>query len=207
MFTGIIESLGTVVFVQNFSGQKHLRIKPITMQKDFKLGESIAINGVCLTVDKFGRDWFEVYCSSETLALTNLRNIKIAHLINLERALMLGQRIGGHFVSGHVDTTAIVTKVIASGDSKIMRLEFAKQYSHYLVPKCSVALDGISLTVNKCGNGFLEFNAIPETLKTTTIPHWRAGYVANMEVDLISKHLKSSLNTGFLSSCGFINTL
>lgn len=205
MFTGIITSLGTILLIKRFDGQMKLRIKLLAINSNFKRGESIAVNGVCLTVDNFNNDWFEAYVSAETAQLTNLQKIKILDVVNLEKALVMGASISGHFVSGHVDTIAAVSKIIINGYSKIMLLEFDKKYSRYFVPKCSVALDGVSLTVNKCGEGFLEVNVIPETLLVTTISKWNVGYVVNLEIDLINKYLKKEegINLNFLANCGF----
>lgn len=205
MFTGIIESLGIILSSQYFNEQKRFRIKPMAKWNDYKKGESIAVNGVCLTVDNFSDDWFEVYVSAESLKVTNLQKVEVSQFVNLERALMIGQRIGGHLMSGHIDTLATVKKITQKNASRIFRLEFDPKYSQYFVSKCSVALDGISLTVNQCGNGFLEVNMIPETLKVTTASKWTVGYTANMEIDLISKYLhnESKLNLEFLQNCGF----
>lgn len=193
MFTGIIECLGTILFVKRNGGQMSLRIKPKIKMK-FKQGESIAVNGVCLTVDNFSADWFEAYVSPETLRVTNLKNLSANKEVNLERALAVGDRFGGHFVSGHVDDVAIIKKITPAGSAKILRLQFAKKFSSYFVSKGSVTLDGISLTVNNCGSDFFEVSLIPETQKVTTAAKWTIGLAVNMEIDLISKQLREKIN-------------
>lgn len=206
MFTGIIEGLGNVLALTFFSGQAKLRIKPLFAIQDYKLGESIAINGACLTVEKFSADWFEAYASVETLRLTNLQKLAVGSAVNLERALVVGGRLGGHFVSGHVDAVATVQSIHAAGDSRVFRLTFKQEFSEFLVPKGSVTLDGISLTVNNCGASFLEINIIPKTLTMTNISNWQIGYAANMEADLLGKYaLKkpSNLTLEFLQQHGF----
>lgn len=195
MFTGIIECFGFILFSRHFNGQKRLRIQPLSSHIIYKKGDSIAINGVCLTVDNLAKDWFEVYTSLETLRTTNLEKINTGELVNLELALQLGQRLGGHLVSGHVDCLAIVKKIINAHESKIFHLNFDRKYGKYFVPKGSIALDGVSLTVNNCGEDFLEVNVIPETLRKTIISKWKPGYAANMEIDMVSKYLQYNKNS------------
>jgi riboflavin synthase len=225
MFTGIIECLGRVLAIQNqATGQLRLRISPSHRQQQhqqqqqrqhqvnhsppslpnhqdqYAVGDSIAVNGVCLTIEKYNHDynngcaWFEAYASQETLLHTNLRHLKTAQLVNLERALALGQRLGGHWVSGHIDTIARVKQVIMQGSSQHIQLAFPQNYSSYFVTKGSIALDGVSLTINKCTSNVLEVNVIPHTRATTTIAHWHVGYCANLEIDIISKHLNKHIN-------------
>lgn len=201
MFTGIIEGIGIILAKNFFAEQMRLRIKPLFAIQNFKLGESIAINGTCLTVEKFAENWFEVYASQETLQITNLKKLTINNQVNLERALIVGDRLGGHFVSGHIDTLAKVQSIYKKGNSHIIRLNFLTEFRKLVIAKGSIALDGVSLTINKCGEGFLEVNIIPETFKNTIIQTWKIGYEANMETDLIGKYIvkkSSGLNIEFL---------
>lgn len=213
MFTGIIEGQGEVLSVNLFDNQARFRIKPLFSIQDCKRGESIAINGVCLTVEDCSKDWFEVYASTETLNVTNLKSITKGKNVNLERSLMTGQRLGGHFVTGHVDSLAKVSKITQAASSRIFYLEFDKKFNDLLVAKGSVALDGVSLTVNQCGDGFFTVNIIPETLEITTLSKWTVGYQANMETDLIGKYVQrklgykedsSKLNVEFLQQHGYL---
>jgi len=201
MFTGIIEGIGIILAKTFFAGQMRLRIKPSFSIQDIKAGESIAVNGSCLTVEKFAENWLEVYASQETLQITNLKKLTPNNQVNLERALVVGERLGGHFVSGHIDTLAKVQSIYKKGDSHIIRLNFLNEFSKFVISKGSVALDGVSLTINKCEKTFLEVNIIPETFKNTIIQNWKIGYEANMETDLIGKYIvkkSSGLNIEFL---------
>ena len=206
MFTGIIEGLGEVLALTFFGGQAKLRIKPLFAIQDYQLGESIAINGACLTVEEFSADWFEVYASAETLRLTNLQKLVVGSVVNLERALAVGGRLGGHFVNGHIDTLATVQSIHTAGESRIFHLTFKQEFSEFLVSKGSITLDGISLTVNNCGTSFLEINIIPKTLAMTNISNWQIGYTANMETDLLGKYAvkkPANLTLEFLQQYGF----
>jgi riboflavin synthase len=201
MFTGIIEGIGIILAKNFFAEQLRLRIKPLFTMQNIKTGESMAVNGACLTVEKFAEDWFEVYASQETLQITNLKKLTINHQVNLERALVVGSRLGGHFVSGHIDTLAKVQAIYKKGASHIIRFNFPSEFSKFVIAKGSVALDGVSLTINKCGEGFFEVNIIPETFNKINIANWKIGYEANMETDLIGKYIvrkSSGLNIEFL---------
>ncbi|MCG8529605.1 MAG: riboflavin synthase [Desulfovibrionales bacterium] len=193
MFTGIILGQGTIRSVQNMGKETRLTIKPLCEIKDYVLGESIATNGVCLTVEDFGADWFTVYASAETMGLSNLGKLKAGSTVNLERALAMGDRLGGHIVSGHVDCIGTVDSVRPAGLSKIYNITFPQVFATQVIPKGSVTLDGISLTVNACGNNFLEVNIIPETQKITTIANWTPGYSVNIETDVIGKYVQRML--------------
>lgn len=190
MFTGLIQSLGHVQALTDSGSERRMRIAPQVAWTDVQLGESIAVNGVCLSVEEFFYPWFCVYASKETLEHSSLGSLRTGAAVNLERALSLQDRLGGHLVSGHVDCLARVESVQPAGQSTVYRIGFDPQWSVFIVPKGSVALDGVSLTVNACGNGFLEVNIIPATLKETTLPTWRAGAQVNMEVDLIAKYVR-----------------
>lgn len=189
MFTGLVECTGTILAAENRGKEIRLRICPATM-RDFVLGESIAVNGTCLTVETFGEDWFTAYASAETMRVTSLGQLGTGSLVNLERALALGDRLGGHLVSGHVDCIATIAAISPVGESKKYRIEFPKDFGKQVIAKGSVALDGISLTVNECGANWLEVNIIPETQKVTTISQWETGRKINMETDLIGKYVE-----------------
>jgi riboflavin synthase len=160
----------------------------------FTQGESIAINGACLTLETFNAGGFTAYASAETLARTNLGHLRQGDMVNLERALHVGDSLGGHLVSGHVDALAEVAHISASGSSLVLRLSFPSEFSRQIVAKGSVAVDGVSLTVNACGNDFFEVNVIPATQSGTTIAAWRAGRKINLETDLIGKYVERMLD-------------
>jgi len=193
MFTGLIQTLGKIQAVTGSGSERRMRIAPNTLFNDLRLGESIAVNGVCLSVEDFTADFFWVYASQETLEHSSLGRLATKDAVNLERALTLQDHLGGHLVSGHVDCLARVEAVRPAGESIKYRLGFDPGWSSYIVPKGSVALDGVSLTVNACGNGFLEINIIPATQRETTICKWRPGTEVNMEVDLIAKYVRRML--------------
>ncbi|MUM76521.1 riboflavin synthase [Pseudodesulfovibrio sp. F-1] len=190
MFTGLVMGMGRVEAAEGRGAETRLRIRALFPLYDIEAGESIAVNGVCLTVETFGDGWFTAYASRETLSVTSLGALKVGSRVNLERAMALGDRLGGHIVSGHVDCLAEVAGVRPAGESRIFRLAFPPAHGRYVIPKGSVALDGISLTVNDCGPDWLEVNIIPETQKATTIAEWTPGRRVNMETDIIGKYVE-----------------
>ena len=182
---------------------------------DPEIGESIAVNGTCLTAERFDGAAFTAYASGETLSMTTLASLQPGAAVNLERALTLNTRLGGHMVSGHVDAVATVEAITPIGRTRRIRVAFPEEFSLQVIAKGSVTLDGVSLTINECGTGFLEVNVIPETQETTTIHQWTPGRRLNFETDLIGKYVqrmlgawqttapKSSLTMDFLRENGF----
>lgn len=193
MFTGLIIGMGEVVRIAPGSNESRFSFAPLFPVDNWVKGESVAVNGVCLSVEVFDQRSFTAYASHETLRLSNLGALRQGDRVNLERALALGDRLGGHMVSGHADGIAEVESVREVGQSKVFRLRFPEEFSAQVIPKGSVALDGVSLTVNSCGQGFLEVNVIPETQETTTIGSWKAGKRVNFESDLIGKYVERML--------------
>ncbi|MCL1985189.1 MAG: riboflavin synthase [Betaproteobacteria bacterium] len=215
MFTGIIQGQGRLATLQQAGGERILSIRALFALKDITPGESIAVNGVCLTVESGKDGFFTAYASAETLGRTNLSLLRSDALVNLERALAFGQRLGGHLVGGHVDCLATVRHIQDAGKSLRIRLDFPAEYGELVIPKGSVALDGISLTVNACGNDFLEVNVIPETRRVTTAASWTPGSQVNMEADMIGKYVmrmlaprqegaRAGLDENFLREHGFL---
>jgi riboflavin synthase len=194
MFTGIIQATSKIRNIEYLSNDKIFCIEPTTCEQNYQRGESIAVNGTCLTLTDFSSQLLKMYASNETLTCTNLSQLKIGHTVNLERALKLNDRLGGHFVSGHIDTQAQLTQIVISGSSKCLTFSIDRQYGHFIIPKGSITLDGISLTVNQCAKDFFSVNIIPETLARTTIATWRQSYSVNVEVDLLSKHIHQYLH-------------
>ena len=213
MFTGIIQGQGRLAAVRQSGRERSLTIRALFALDDLAIGESIAVNGACLTVENGKDGLFTAYASSETLNRTNLSLLRPDAPVNLERALAIGQRLGGHFVSGHVDCLATVHSVRDAGQSLLIRLAFPAEYGELVIPKGSVALDGVSLTVNTCGSDWLEVNIIPETRRATTLAVWAPGTRVNMEADMIGKYVLRmlaprregrSLDENFLREHGFI---
>ncbi len=197
MFTGIIQCLGEVVSRRGANQESRFTIIPRKAFDTPEIGESIAVNGTCLTAERFDGGAFTAYASGETLSLTTLADLRPGGLVNLERAVAVGTRLGGHIVSGHVDCLATVESAIKRGDSTIFRLSFPQAMAHLLVSKGSVALDGVSLTINECGLDHLTVNIIPETLNATILRSWKAGSRVNMETDIIGKYVARMLETGY----------
>lgn len=193
MFTGLVQGKGKVVKVTRQGKEARFSIRPLFELSAFVLGESIAVNGACLTVESFSADAFSAYASGETLEHTNLGGLKAGSEVNLERALCLGDSLGGHIVSGHVDAVCRVEKISPAGDSKIYRLYCPAALMRQVVAKGSVALDGISLTVNAAGPDWFEVNIIPSTQAATTIAFWAAGHEVNLETDIIGKYVEHML--------------
>ncbi|XPV76786.1 MAG: riboflavin synthase [Desulfovibrio sp.] len=194
MFTGLIQGKGRIDAIEARGNENRLRITAQYPLENIEFGESIATNGVCLTVETFGDRWFTAYASGETMKLTNLGNLRKGSTVNLERAMAMGERFGGHIVSGHVDCLGTVASITPAGQSNIYRISFPAEHGPMVVQKGSITLDGISLTVNDCGEDFLEVNIIPATQQETTIAQWKVGYQVNLETDIIGKYVQNMLN-------------
>lgn len=215
MFTGLIQGLGEITSIQKYAGECNFKIKPLFDLTNIIDGESIAVNGVCLSIEQHDNFLFNVYASKETMSLTNLKSLKHGAKVNLERALEMGERLGGHLVSGHVDCIAKIKDIFNVGKSLKMIFTFPEKFSAEVISKGSIALNGISLTVNSCGIGFLDVNIIPETQQRTNIQFWVKDDEINMETDLIGKYVVKTIKTlqlphsdrinrDFLAQNGFI---
>ncbi|MDR2050810.1 MAG: riboflavin synthase [Deltaproteobacteria bacterium] len=193
MFTGLVQCRGRIL---RFSSGREARlfIRPLKpFSNGFSKGESIAVNGVCLSVEDFTPDSFSAYASAETLNRSNLALLRPGSEVNLERALRLGDSLGGHLVSGHVDAVCELIRISKAGSSVVFRLSCPEEQSVYIVAKGSVALDGVSLTVNACGPGYFEVNVIPATQAETTLDSWLPGRKINLETDLLAKYVEKML--------------
>jgi riboflavin synthase len=155
------------------------------------LGESIAVNGACLTVVSFSATSFDADVTLETAEKTTLGRLALGSDVNLERSLRVGDRLGGHWVSGHVDGVAKVEAVETHGEAWLVRIAFAEEHRRFVAPKGSVALDGVSLTVNAVEGSVLSVMLIPHTREVTALKRWRAGTELNLEVDLVARYLVS----------------
>jgi riboflavin synthase len=214
MFTGIVEGLGRVTDTQRRGRMLQLAIVPPPALTDMAVGDSICINGACLTVSALdrGRGEFHVEVSPETLQRTNLGFLKPSDEVNLERALKMSDRLGGHLVTGHVDTVCPVTEVTRDAGGLIMAVRFPREIAPYLVQKGSVTVEGISLTISDLQGDAFQVAIIPYTAENTTLGRKRVGEQVNIEVDIIGKYVKRLLeghdNTGgidkeFLIEHGF----
>ncbi len=193
MFTGIIQGLGTVTGISPIKSGTRLLIRPDFELKDPELGESIAVNGVCLTVTTLVSDAFSVDVSPESLKRTTLSSIRINDRVNLERALRLSDRLGGHIVSGHVDTVATVSSRQEKGDFIFFSFSLDPSLDRYIIEKGSIAIDGISRTVNECQPGGFSVAIIPHTAKMTTLSFRKPGDKVNIELDVLGKYIEKLL--------------
>ena len=191
MFTGIVTDLGEIVALRQ-EGDLRARVATSYDVDRLDIGASVACDGVCLTVVAKGRDprpWFEVQASAETQSITTLADWSPGRRINLERALRVGDELGGHIVSGHVDGTATVLSVRPEGDSTRVRLRAPEPLARFIASKGSVALDGVSLTVNEVEGAEFGVNLIPHTKEVTTWGGLREGQPVNLEVDTMARYV------------------
>ncbi len=197
MFTGLIQGQGIIRTLHSQGQDLRLSVESDFPLTALTLGESIAVNGACLTVESGDERFFSAFVSEKSLRSTTLGQLTSGSVVNLERALAVGDRLGGHIVSGHVDTVGTVEQVRTAGQSRIITIHFSSQYSPEIITKGSVTLDGISLTVNACGKhenvGFLEVNVIPETFSVTTVNFWKKGTKINLETDIVGKYVRHML--------------
>lgn len=213
MFTGIIEELGVIRRITSARAGARLEVSAHTVLSDTKLGDSIAVNGVCLTVVAQGADWFAADVSAETLRRTSLKQAAAGTRVNLERAMAANGRFGGHIVQGHVDGTGEFQEARPSGDGWVLRIGFPPELARYIVEKGSITVDGISLTVAALGETWFEIAVIPHTWKVTNLSTLARAATVNLEVDIIAKYVermmahfaepKSKLTLETLSELGY----
>ncbi|MYC31473.1 MAG: riboflavin synthase [Chloroflexi bacterium] len=187
MFTGIVEEVGEVKNCQDFG----MTIEAGGVLEDLKLGDSMAVNGTCLTVVEFGGGQFRVDLAPETLRRTSLGQLSEGNRVNLERPLAVSDRLGGHIVQGHVDGTGRITSVRPEGDCFIIRIGAPKRLMPYIVEKGFIAVEGISLTVVKKGAASFTVSVIPYTLSNTNLQEKSVGHRVNLEVDILAKYVES----------------
>lgn len=193
MFTGLIEDVGTIKSLRYKQGAAVLTVETALPIRASELGASIAVNGACLTIVKKGRGTFTVDVSSETLQRTGLRALRTGSLVNLERPMRLGDRLGGHLVTGHVDGVGEAKSIEKRGEFTFFTFNVPVRLGSLLVSKGSVAVDGISLTVNDCGPRHFSVAIIPFTAEHTNLRVRRVGDKVNIETDLIGKYVHSFL--------------
>ncbi|MBN1893275.1 riboflavin synthase [bacterium] len=196
MFTGIIEERGTVRCLRRLQGGVRMQIEAQKVLPDLKPDDSVAVNGVCLTVEKLSKNGFEAAAVRETLERTAIPDFKAGCAVNLERALRMGDRLGGHWITGHVDGTGILSRIQRDGVSRIFTVRADSSMIRYMVEKGSVALDGVSLTVFGVEKARFQVALIPHTLETTTLGLAREGCRMNIETDLLGKYVEKILSGG-----------
>jgi riboflavin synthase len=190
MFTGLIEGIGRIKSVTKTGREMNLTIMPLFDMADSKIGDSISVDGVCLTITAFKDKILSMYASEETVSRSTMGRLREGDEVNLERALSFAGRLGGHMVSGHVDGVGRIIRKEQVQRSWLMRINIDKDMSRYVIEKGSIAVDGISLTVNSCKDDFFEVNIIPETAIITTILKKNVGDQVNIETDLIAKYVE-----------------
>lgn len=219
MFTGIINAIGHIQAIKPIGGDLRLRIEAGKLDmSDVALGDSIATNGVCLTVVDLPSNGFWADVSCETLSHSTLAHLSKGDAVNLEKALTLSTPMGGHIVSGHVDGVGEVVDHKMDGRSHRYTLQAPRDLSRYIAPKGSICLDGVSLTVNDISEDLLYLNIVPHTVQETTLSQWQCGRKINIEVDVVARYLerllpsanapvpqkKSTLSFDFLAQHGFV---
>lgn len=193
MFTGIVEELGEIREIDREADSITLTIRATTVLDDVHHGDSIAVNGVCLTVVEFGDDFFTADLMQETLDRSSLGQVEVGSKVNLERATAVGQRLGGHIVQGHIDGTGEVISRTPGERWEVVRISLPEQLSKYVVEKGSIAVDGTSLTISAVGEGFFEVSLIPTTLTDSVIGSTAVGTKVNLEVDVLAKYVEKML--------------
>lgn len=218
MFTGIIQGTGKLLERKSGASGLVFRLEAGFDLTDPEEGESIAVNGICLTAYDIEERRFSVDVSPESVSRSTLGDLRVGSVVNMERALRLSDRLGGHIVSGHVDCTARVDDIKDIGDFTIWTFTLAKDLGRYVIEKGSITIDGISLTVNEIAGNTFKVSIIPHTAQVTTLGHLKRGGRVNIEVDIIGKYVEklllanpqerkvkgSDLHPGFLAEHGFL---
>ena len=191
MFTGIIKHTGKINKISAYNNNCSVEILSKMKFTKSEIGSSISCSGTCLTLEKYKRNLSKYYISRETLNRTNLKFLTKGDLINLEKSLKYGNRISGHFVQGHVDTTSIIKRIDIIGKSWFINFKLLKKYNKYLVKKGSITINGVSLTISKILRDGFQTVVIPQTLKFTNLINLKEKDVVNVEFDILGKYIKS----------------
>lgn len=207
MFTGIIEEIGEISSITKST----ITIKSKTVLEDAKLGDSIAVNGVCLTIVNLKKDEFTANVSEETFKITNFSELKSGDFVNLERALSLSSRLGGHIVTGHIDTVGEIVSIIDKNEFYDLSVKFDKNFENYVVKKGSITINGISLTIADINNNTVSVAIIPHTFNNTILNTLKSKDSVNIEFDILAKYVEKNLSTknnsitmNFLEENGFV---
>lgn len=212
MFTGLIETIGVAEKINKRDKGARLSVKRPSFYTELRIGESISVNGVCLTIVNLEGQSIVFDVMQETLERSNIGSLKNGDSVNLERAMKAGDRLGGHFVTGHIDYNAPIKALAPKGDDTVLTVFLPKEYRVHVVPKGSVALDGVSLTVGEVSIDSFAVYLIPHTLEHTTLGLKTKGSIVNVETDVLAKYVfgaqsvkaGSGINEGFLKEHGFM---
>ena len=187
MFTGIVQGIRKILVVEDFQGGRRLRIQLEDLAEKLQQGASVAVNGVCLTVVRFEKDWAEFEIIQETLNKSNLGVLKVGDFVDIERACIFGDEVGGHSVTGHVDCKGIIEEVHITPNNCDIVVSCDKEWMAYLIPKGWIAIDGTSLTLVEVGENYFSISLIPETLEQTILGKKKKGDTVNLEFDHTTK--------------------
>ena len=218
MFTGLIQDVGRLEWVEKHQGGASLKISTTLSTSDWELGESVAVQGACLTVTKLEGSLFSVDCSPETMRRTTLGRLRVGAWLHLERALQLSDRLGGHLVSGHIDGVGIIRSMKNEGNSRIIDVETSSELMRYMIEKGSICVDGVSLTLNTLSDSLFSLAIIPHTVEKTGLNRYKVGDEVNLEVDMVAKYIErfvqpwkkdkssssSNIDDSFLKKHGFM---
>jgi riboflavin synthase len=196
MFTGLIEEVGEIAGVTRSGNSINIKVRAASLFDDLKTDDSVAISGVCQTVTAVEGMYFYVTAVEETLKKTTFKELRNGTKVNLERALRLSDRLGGHIVQGHVDTTGKVRAIKLIEPAYLMTISYPREFGKYIVPVGSICIDGVSLTVAERGADTLTVSVIPHTWKMTTLQWLRVGSAVNLEFDIIGKYVENMMNHG-----------
>lgn len=189
MFTGIIEELGEVITWEQGTDAARITVRAPLAISDAQRGDSISVNGVCLTVVEKGADWFAADVMAESIAMSNLSKIRAGDRVNIERAAQIGDRLGGHIVQGHIDGTSELLDLLPGSAWRVLRFSLAPDVAPLVARKGSIAVNGVSLTVSAIGENWFEVSLIPETLTATTLGALTPGDLVNIETDMLARHV------------------
>lgn len=196
MFTGLIEEIGIIKQIKNLGGGKRISVEAYKILDDLKIDDSVSINGVCQTVVHISSNTFEVEAVEETLRKTTFKTLRTGKKVNLERAAMVGARLGGHIVQGHTDITGYVKSIEKQLTGILLWVEFPVNYRKYVVEHGSICIDGVSLTIARLSGSMLMVSVIPHTWKNTTLAELSNGSEVNLEFDIIGKYIENFTNYG-----------
>tara|TARA_B100000780_G_C21119985_1_gene453579 strand:- start:2531 stop:3115 length:585 start_codon:yes stop_codon:yes gene_type:complete len=189
MFNGIIYNTGSILKISKNKGSSDITLKTDISFKKSEIGSSLCCNGTCLTITKIKKNYISFYLSNETLNRTNFKYIKFGDIINIEKSLIYGNKISGHYVQGHTDTIGIISNIKIIDKTWIFEFMIKKSYQKFLVEKGSIAINGVSLTISKLIKDGFQINVIPHTLKLTNLIRLKKNNIVNIEFDIFSKYL------------------